>query len=135
MVTLEQKEFITIYRGRKKFQMVMYLWNPDYMDPSSNIDPFAVNLDNSDTARNHSPGWRVSWQDPELVSLCKTADVELNEVRRKAEYEDLQRRLMQSSPYIMMFQANTLVARRNNVKGFLVGPIYDIIYYDSIVKN
>jgi peptide/nickel transport system substrate-binding protein len=135
VVTVEQKEFITIYRGRKKFQMVIYLWNPDYMDPSSNIDPFAVNLDNSDSSTNHSPGWRVSWQNPELVPLAKAADLELNEDKRKAQYEDLQRRLMQSSPYIMMFQANTLAARRNNVKGFQVGPIYDIIYYDSIVKN
>ena len=135
VVTFEQKEFITIYRGRKKFEMVMYLWNPDYMDPSSNIDPFAVNLDNSDASTNHSPGWRVSWQNPELVPLTKAADTELNEDKRKAEYEDLQRRLMQSSPFIMMFQANTLVARRNNVKGFQIGPIYDIIYYDSITKN
>jgi peptide/nickel transport system substrate-binding protein len=135
VATLQQKEFVTIYRGRKKFQMVMYLWNPDYMDPSSNIDPFAVNLDNSDTSANHSPGWRVSWQNPELVPLTEVADRELNEDKRKAEYEDLQRRLMRSSPFIMMFQANTLVARRNNVKGFEVGPIYDIIYYDSISKN
>ena len=63
ILSSEMKPLLTKYRAREH-QMLMVYWGPDYMDPHTNADGFAHNLDNSDAATSGKPlAWRNSWED------------------------------------------------------------------------
>jgi peptide/nickel transport system substrate-binding protein len=130
----EQKQVITKYRARNH-QIVLLYWSPDYMDPHSNADTFARNPDNSDDAQSKPLAWRNSWEIPELTKEADAAVRELDAAKREAMYLDLQRKVQADSPFIIMFQNTEQVARRANVKGFVSGPTYQIVFYRNVTKS
>jgi peptide/nickel transport system substrate-binding protein len=72
ILSSETKALLTKYRAREH-QMLMIYWGPDYMDPHTNADGFANNLDNSDAASKGKPlAWRNSWADDAVNKM--TAD-------------------------------------------------------------
>ena len=49
-------------------------------------------------------------------------------------YKDLQAKVMDEGPFIMMFQETKQVAERSNVKGFVMGPTADVVFYRLVKK-
>jgi peptide/nickel transport system substrate-binding protein len=49
-------------------------------------------------------------------------------------YKDLQKKVMDEGPFIIMFQETKQVAERANVKNFVMGPNQDVIYYNLTTK-
>ena len=49
-------------------------------------------------------------------------------------YLDIQRRLQQKSPYVVMFQQTEVSALRKEVNGFVSGATFDLIFYRNITK-
>jgi peptide/nickel transport system substrate-binding protein len=129
----EQKQVITKYRARQH-QMLLLYWSPDYMDPHSNADSFARNPDNSDNAKSKPLAWRNAWDIPEITKLTDAAARERDPGKRKEMYLDLQLKLQDDSPFVIMFQNTEQVARHKNVKGFVSGPTFDTVYYRLITK-
>ena len=129
----EQKQVLTKYRARNH-QMVLLYWSPDYMDPHSNADSFARNPDNSDNAKSKPLAWRNAWDIPELGQMTEAAAREQDPDKRKAMYLELQKKLQEDGPFIVMFQSLNQAARRSNVKGFVSGPTFDTIYYRLVTK-
>jgi len=130
----EQRQVITKYRARNH-EMVLLYWGPDYLDPHSNADTFARNPDNSDDAATKPLAWRNAWDIPELTKETDAAARELDTEKRRQMYLDLQRKIQEDSPFIVMFQSTTPEARRKNVTGFVSGPSFDIIYYRLVTKS
>ena len=124
----EQKSVITKYRARQHQLLLMY-WGPDYMDPHSNADSFARNTDNSDAPATKPLAWRNSWLIPEISRRTEAAVEERDGTKREAMYKDLQRTLLDDSPFIMMFQEVKQTAERSNVQAFIVGPTADVVDY------
>jgi peptide/nickel transport system substrate-binding protein len=129
----EQKQVITKYRARNH-QMVLLYWSPDYMDPHSNADTFARNPDNSDGAKSKPLAWRNSWDIPELTAETNAAVRERDPDKRKQMYLDLQKKVQEDSPFIIMFQNTEQAATRANVKGYVSGPTFDTVYYRLVTK-
>ena len=129
----EQKQVITKYRARQH-QILLLYWSPDYMDPHSNADSFARNPDNSDNAKAKPLAWRNAWDIPEITKETDAAARERDPEKRKEAYLDLQLKLQEDSPFIIMFQSTEQVARHKNVKGFVSGPTYDTVYYRLVTK-
>jgi peptide/nickel transport system substrate-binding protein len=129
----EQKQVITKYRARNH-QMVLLYWSPDYMDPHSNADTFARNPDNSDDAKSKPLAWRNAWDIPELTKEADAAARERDADKRKQMYLDLQAKIQEDSPFIILFQNTEQVARLSNVKGFVSGPTFDTVYYRLVTK-
>ncbi|MDF1585740.1 ABC transporter substrate-binding protein [Marinimicrococcus flavescens] len=129
----EGKQVLTKYRARNH-QMVLLYWSPDYMDPHSNADSFARNPDNSDDAKSKPLAWRNAWDIPEITQATNRAAREQDAEKRLEMYRDLQRRLQEDGPFIILFQALEQVARRSNVKGFVSGPTFDTVYYRLVTK-
>ena len=129
----EQKQVITKYRARQH-QIVLLYWSPDYMDPHSNADSFARNPDNSDDAKSKPLAWRNAWDIPEITKETDAAARERDAEKRKQMYLDLQKKLQEDSPFVIMFQSTEQVARRKNVNGFVSGPTFDTVYYRLITK-
>src|SRR6185503_6547322 len=105
ILSSEMKPLLTKYRAREH-KMLMVYWGPDYMDPHTNADGFAHNLDNSDAATKGKPlAWRNSWQDDAVNKMTEAAVRERDEGKRKQMYLDLQKKVLDDGCYIIMTQS------------------------------
>ena len=128
------KQTLTKYRARQH-DIYIGQWGPDYQDPHTNADTFAINTDNSDEAKSKPLAWRNAWAIPEMTKVTQAAVLERDPEKRKKMYEDLQREHMKVSPFVIMFQQTEVAGRRKNVDGFVIGPNSDTNLYANIVKN
>jgi peptide/nickel transport system substrate-binding protein len=134
IVSSEMAPMLTKYRAREH-QALMVYWGPDYMDPHTNADGFVTNIDNTDAATGGKPlAWRNSWENAELTAATKAAAEESDEATRMADYIELQKKVLDEGPYIIMFQAISQRADRANVAGFVQGSSADVTYYNLTTK-
>jgi peptide/nickel transport system substrate-binding protein len=134
IIPADQKQVITKFRARNH-DMVLLRWGPDYQDPHTNAETFAVNEDNSDQARSKTLAWRNSWDIPEMSKKTLAAVTERDAAKREALYQELQREHQKVSPFIILFQEIEVAARRKNVEGFVIGPSFDNNLYAGIAKQ
>ncbi len=134
IISGEQKQVITKYRARSH-DMVLLYWGPDYQDPHTNAQTFAMNPDNSDGAATKTLAWRNSWDIPEMTQRTAAAVVERDGEKRAAMYEALEREHQKNSPFVIMFQQIEVSANRKSVEGFILGPTNDTNLYAGIVKH
>lgn len=134
IIPADQRQVITKFRARNH-DIVLLRWGPDYQDPHTNAETFAVNEDNSDQARSKTLAWRNSWDIPEMSRKTLATVTEKDARKRAAAYEELQREHQKVSPFIIMFQEIEVAARRKSVDGFVMGPSFDNNLYAGIVKN
>ena len=128
------KQTLTKYRARQH-DIYIGQWGPDYQDPHTNADTFAINTDNADDAKSKPLAWRNAWAIPDMTKVTQAAVLERDPDKRKKMYEDLQREHMKVSPFVIMFQQTEVAARRKNVDGLVIGPNSDTNLYSNIVKN
>lgn len=114
------KQVLTKYRARHH-DIFLGEWAPDYPDPHSNAEAFAMNEDNGDNARKKTPAWRSGWSDPAMNEQVRAAMAEPDPERRAALYRALQRDHQQRAPFVFMFQYVELAAHRRTVDGFRIG--------------
>ena len=70
----------------------------------------------------------------ELVKATAAAASEADEATRKADYIELQKKVLDEGPYIIMFQQIIQRADRANVKGYVQGSSADVTYYNLATK-
>ncbi len=130
----EKKAVYTKHRARKH-ELILSGWSPDYADPHSNADAFASNPDNRDEAKLTGVlAWRNGWDMPDITEMTAGARTELDLAKRQQMYLDIQREVQKRGPFNIMFQRVNQVARRDNVKGFVSGPLFDQTYYPNVTK-
>ncbi|WP_126975825.1 ABC transporter substrate-binding protein [Frigidibacter oleivorans] len=125
---------LTKYRARTH-DIYIGQWGPDYQDPHTNASTFAYNPDNSDDATSKPLAWRNSWDIPELTAATDAAMMEPDAAARAAMYEDSQRKVLEDSPFIIMFQQVEVAAMRENVDGFVVGPSFSDNSFVGVTKE
>jgi peptide/nickel transport system substrate-binding protein len=126
------KATLTKYRARTH-DIYIGQWGPDYLDPHTNAETFAVNEDNGDEARSKTLAWRNSWNIPEMTKATLAAVLEPDAAKRVATYGVLQREHQKVSPFVMMFQQTEVAAAAKGVSGLIIA-IDRNLYYD-INKN
>ncbi len=129
----EQKSVITKFRARQH-QMLLIYWGPDYMDPHTNADSFARNTDNSDNPATKPLAWRNSWLIPDISRMTAAAVEERDAGKREQMYKDLQQKLLDDSPFVIMFQEVKQTALRAAVRDFVLGPTQDVVFYGMARK-
>ncbi|MBB6486944.1 ABC transporter substrate-binding protein [Rhizobium lusitanum] len=118
-------------RGRSgKFEMTLRYWIPDYFDPHSNASAFAINRDNSTNTAAKYAGWVI----PELTDETLSAVKEQDAAKRVALYQDIQKKIQASSPFIFTLQGNDQVVLSDKVKNYVQGLNADQVYYDKVEK-
>lgn len=128
-------QVITKYRERSHEAMLLY-WGPDFMDPHSNAKAFAYNSDNSDDNYQATTTWRNAWAVPdELNQMTNDALAESDQAARNEIYLELQRRVQESSPIVILFQATYQVAMAANVEGYVNGATSDFVFYRLVTKD
>ncbi len=133
LVQVEQKQMLQAFRARKT-QLVLNSWAPDYKDPHSNADTFAHNENDADNAPTKPLAWRTHWFIPEISKETLAASKEPDAKKREQMYQDLQKKVTDDGPFILMFQDKYPVAMRSNVKGFKLGIFADFNYYRTASK-
>lgn len=128
-------QVITKYRERSHQAMLLY-WGPDFMDPHSNAKAFAYNPDNSDENYAATTTWRNAWAVPdEMNAETMAALSETDPAKREEMYRDLQQKVQEDSPIIIMFQAAYQVAMDKGVTGYVNGATSDFVYYRLVEKE
>ena len=134
ILTGDDKQVLTKYRARNH-DIFLGEWGVDYQDPHSNADAFAANRDNGPDARFRTLAWRNSWADSGLTALTSAAILEGNSKSREGIYRDIQRRMLATSPFVILFQGVDLVAERRDVSGIIWGPSFDSNFYRFATKG
>lgn len=128
-------QVITKYRARTHEAMLLY-WGPDFMDPDSNAAAFAYNADNSDDHYQSTTTWRNAWAVPDDMNKeTLAARAESDPKKRNEMYIDLQKKVQEKSPIVIMFQASAQVAMAKNVSGYVNGALPDFVFYRLVKKN
>jgi peptide/nickel transport system substrate-binding protein len=128
-------QVITKYRARTHEAMLLY-WGPDFMDPHSNAKAFAYNADNADDKYASTTTWRNAWAVPEeLNQETLAALAEPDAEKRNEMYLDLQKKVQEKAPFVIMFQAVKQVGMGPQVEGFVNGATSDFVFYRLVDKN
>ena len=127
------KQTLTKFRARTH-DMYIGQWGSDYFDPNSNADTFTSNPDNSDAGTVKTLAWRNTWEAPELDKETKAALLERDATKRAAMYEDVQKKFLANSPFVIIFQQIEVAGYRKNLKDFKLGPSFDTNYVGPIAK-
>ena len=100
-------------------------WGSDYLDPHSNAEGYLM-----------APlGKRNQWTAPERDAEVLAARDEKDGAKRVQMYMDLQKKALDESPYVILFQQNETASLRKNVDGFVMGPTFDLNLYKNVVKK
>ncbi len=130
----EGAEQLKEYRARQH-DATLQTWGPDYPDPNTNSSTFAENPDNSDAANNTGYlAWRNAYDPGAMTAESQAAVLERDADKRKAMYEELQKKHRETSPFILMFQQARQTALRSNVKDFYTGGAIDAAAYWLVTK-
>ncbi|WP_430255016.1 ABC transporter substrate-binding protein [Neorhizobium sp. DAR64872/K0K18] len=129
------KQTLTKYRARTH-DIYIGQWGSDYFDPNSNAETFTVNPDNADTGTTKTLAWRNAWDVPkELSDASKGALLEKDAAKRAATYEDLQRKVLATSPFVIVFQQTEVAGYSSKVKGYKLGPSFDTNFVAPVSKE
>lgn len=128
------QQTLTKYRARNH-DIYIGRWGPDYQDPHTNASTFAYNPDNSDDAPEKPLAWRNSWEIPELSEKTEAAKLERDPEARAQMYRDLQQTVLDEGPFVIMFQEIEVLARREDVKDFVIGPSFNDNSFAQVSKE
>ena len=128
------KQVLTKYRARTH-QAIIGEWGPDYQDPHTNAETFAINENNADDARSKTLAWRNSWDIPAMTKKTQALVFETDAAKRKVGYEEIEREHQKASPFVIMFQKIEVATHRKTVDGLIISPGASSNIFSQIVKN
>lgn len=130
----EPSQVLTRYRERRH-DMIVFVWAPDYSDPSSTIEFFTRNTDNAEGVANKNAAWRNRWLIPQLTAKTEEASHEVNPSQRMKRYGELQRVARDDSPFVFMVQKVEPIAMRKNVQNYSGAVTFDSTPYHIVEKK
>ncbi|MCX8995919.1 ABC transporter substrate-binding protein [Rhizobiaceae bacterium BDR2-2] len=125
---------LTKYRARNH-DLYIGQWGADYWDPHTNADTFASNPDNADGASSTTLAWRNAWDIPELTAATRAAVLETDTEKRVQLYQDLQKQVRETGPYVTIFQQTEVAGVRKGISGYRLGPTFDANYVFNVSKD
>jgi peptide/nickel transport system substrate-binding protein len=119
----------------RKYELYMAGYGFNYPDANNVMLRHAYNVDNGEKSKDTiSIAWRAGWDPGAWINdTIRAAQVERDQNKRKAMYEELQKRHNAASPIIYLFQRLSVNAVSKDVKVFRHSPVGDD--YSSIEKR
>jgi peptide/nickel transport system substrate-binding protein len=128
------KQTLTKYRARNH-DIYIGQWGQDYFDPNSNAQTFASNPDNSDEGKVATLAWRNAWDIPDLTKQTEAALLEKDPAKRAELYKDLQQKVLDTSPFAIIYQQIEVAGVSGKLKGFKLGPSFDTNFVSQVSKE
>jgi len=113
------------------YQATLTSWGPDYFDPNTNAAAFAYNPEDG----SKTLAWRSNWHIPELSQQTLAATAQSDPQKRLDLYRQMQRQVLENSPYVIGLQARNLIAVRDNLSGYIQGINPDMVFYSRVTKK
>jgi peptide/nickel transport system substrate-binding protein len=114
---------------RGNFELCLGAWSPDFADPFMFMNFWF------DSDRWGLPGNRSFYKNDKVDSLIREAAVSSAIDKRIKLYNEAQEIIIKDAPYIFLYQVQTIVSLRNNVKGYVYNPMLESMYnFESISK-
>ena len=115
-------------------------WLVDWKKPSNNV--FSI----AEEVRVPAQGGDSPYRQPDVcvyvngilfaVIELKKATVSSDHEERVKLYKDVQKRVIEDAPYILLFQSKTVVPMRSNVKGYVYNPMLESMYnFEAMSKD
>ncbi len=119
----------------RKFELYMAGYAYTYPDANTMMLRHVYNVDNSESSKDTiSVAWRAGWDPGKWINdTIRAAQVERDQAKRKAMYEELQKRDNATAPIIYLFQRLSANALGKDVKVFRHSLISDD--YSGIEKR
>lgn len=115
---------------RGDFELCLGAWSPDFADPFMFMNFWF------DSKLWGLPGNRSFYKNPKVDSLIRKAASLSDQQERTQLYNQAQDIIMQDAPYIFLYQVNTIVPIRKNVKGYVYNPMLESMYnFEAIYKE
>ncbi len=112
------------------FELCLGAWSPDFADPYMFMNFWF------DSGRWGLPGNRSFYKNDTVDQLIRAAASESDQVKRTKMYGNAQEIIMKDAPYIFLYQVQTIVPLRKNVKGYVFNPMLESMYnIESIWKE
>lgn len=112
------------------FQLCLGAWSPDFADPYMFMNFWF------DSKLWGLPGNRSFYKNVKVDELIRKAAVTSDQKERTELYGNAQEIIMQDAPYIFLYQVQTIVPMRKNVKGYVYNPMLESMYnFESIRKE
>ncbi|OBS08240.1 ABC transporter substrate-binding protein [Acidihalobacter prosperus] len=108
--------------GKGDFDIAIGNWSPDFADPYMFMNYWF------DSANGGLAGNRSFYANPEVDQLVRKAAVAATHAERLRLYRKAQRIAVQDAAYVYLFQKNSQIAMRKDVKGFVFNPMLEQIY-------
>lgn len=106
-----------------KHQVTMLRWSTDTADPVG-LTSFIADYD-------ASHGFHTGWKNARVTELAHAAEKELNEDKRRAMYEEIQRILFDECPLYPLYQNVYPVARKDSVHNFRFSGLSRYVFMDA----
>ena len=87
----------------RNFQLHLWQWQPDYIDPDSNAKALAHADKPGDDATIKSVLWFSRYVNPETSALVDQAALEADEAKRGAIYQDIARKIQTDGPFAVLY--------------------------------
>lgn len=97
----------------------LWYWGPDYPDPSDYLVFTPGNI----------VGLRSGWAagaNPAITKLADAAEIGGSNAQRQTQFEDLQKALNQSGPFIPLIQPGNNIAAKSSVTGIVYNSVWTI---------
>jgi len=127
-------QFYELYRAQKHTFLVAG-WGVDYADPDALAKPFAHCCTTGPEAPVRQLAWRNMYVDCETTALVEAAAKELDAEKRRAMYEEIQRRILHNGPYVILYYPLNQVVTREVVKGLVLNPMLSFTEFWPVVKT
>lgn len=112
------------------FELCLGAWSPDFADPFMFMNFWF------DSDRWGLPGNRSFYKNDQVDQLIRDAAAESDQKKRVVLYDKAQEIIMKDAPYIFLYQVQTIVPLRKNVKGYVYNPMLESMYnIESIWKE
>lgn len=115
---------------RGDFDLCMGMWSPDFADPYMFMNYWF------DSKLFGLSGNRAFYKNEKVDELINTAAILSDREEREKLYFEAQKIVMEDSPYIFLYQAETIIPMRKEIKNFVFNPMLEKMYnFDSIYKD
>jgi peptide/nickel transport system substrate-binding protein len=108
--------------AKKDYDISIGNWTPDFSDPYMFMNYWF------DTRNQGLPGNRSFYANPKVDELLHKAVEMTGQDERTKLYQEAQKIVVDDAAYVYLFQRNSQIASRSDVRGFIYNPMLEYIY-------
>lgn len=100
---VDASQLMELWLSSREYQMFLWDWSTDYLDPDCNAKSFAHSDSVGDDATIKLSAWSTKYVNPETSKLVDQAAQEADETKREAIYKEVSDILLENGPFVILY--------------------------------